>query len=656
MTADSTFGGSQNLMGRVIGGRYEVVGRLGKGGMAVVYRATDHTLGRSIAIKVLRTDVAKDPVASKRLVREARAAGQLHHPHIITMHDVGESDGMVYIVMEVLNGIELSNLMDELGPLGLSRSIEIARQAASGLSCAHTHRIIHRDIKPENLFVLRGDDGGDHVKILDFSIAKLPTNMVTAALTRAGSVFGTPHYMAPEQVEGREVTPQTDIYALGAVLYESLLGEPPFDGDSVIDILLHHVRSTAKRVDFDGRRLPAGLADLIESMLAKKESDRPVSAEEVERQLQRCLAEAIAIETPPAKVEMSTVEPATLDSDMTFRLTGDILAQIMAARPPEAAPPAIVSAAASPHVAAAAAASAPSQAAQDRPSPPRPAVAEPLPVVKVAPSLVAPAAARSGQAAPTGQVPSDLPGAWEPTPQNASPNAPEDDGGGRTVIGHGVATLVREQAAKIEAARAAGLPSPPPPPPALALGSGVTAPGALSSLSPAWRGASTSAPPPASARSSVPTPAHTQAPLSPHPPSRPPPHPPGAPRPAGPPPTAPRPRAVPPPPSAAPGARPVSRLTRSLTEDSRVTRPEADFEKERRHAASAATITVSAQDQAELAARVAAKLKSSENTQVSPAGDDGSPAGTATRSGLLLGVGLAVVIVAGAVVAYFILR
>ncbi len=632
-------GGSQSQVGRVIGGRYEVVGRLGKGGMAVVYRATDHTLGRTVAIKVLRTDVAKDPVAAKRLVREARAAGQLHHPNIITMHDVGESDGMVYIVMEVLNGTELSDLMDELGPLGLSRSIDIARQAASGLSCAHAHRIIHRDIKPENLFVLPGENGGDLVKILDFSIAKLPTNMVTAALTRAGSVFGTPHYMAPEQVEGRDVSAQTDIYALGAVLYESLLGEPPFDGDSVIDILLHHVRSTAKRVDFDGRKLPAGLADLVESMLAKKESDRPASAEEVERQLERCMAEAREIDTRPATTEMSVVDAATLDPDMTFRLTGDMLAQLMAARPPDEVP-AVGVASSSPPV------QAPTAATPPRPNPPRPVAAEPSPVVKLARSLVAPpVAAKPRPEASVAQVPSDLPGAWEPAAQEAAPPPPEEDSGGRTVIGHGVAALVREQAARIEAARAAGLPAPPPPPlPATAPGPSVSAPGAR--------------PPPASPpRAAAPSSGPPPVPVRPGPPPAG--HPPAQPRPAGPPPgaSAARPGVPPPPPGgSAPGARSVSRLTRSPAEDMRVTRPEADFEEERRHAASAATITVSANDQAELAARVAAQLKADADASQPAADADAMPPSKDRRLGLWLGIGAMVVIAAGAIAAIFLLR
>ncbi|MCO4761095.1 MAG: serine/threonine protein kinase, partial [Myxococcales bacterium] len=280
---------TDRMIGQVLAGRYEIEGRLGKGGMAVVYKAMDRNFGRSVAIKVLRTDVAKDPIAAKRLIREARAAGQLHHPNIITMHDVGTAEGMVYIVMEVLVGSELSDLMEEVGAIDLLRSLDIGRQVASALVVAHRAGIIHRDIKPENLFLIDTTTGSDYVKMLDFSIAKLPSAMVTAALTRAGSVFGTPHYMAPEQVEGRTVCPQTDLYALGAVLYECIAGEPPFDGDSVIDILLQHARAQPPKASDLGIWLPDGLSDLIASLLAKKETDRPESAAAVERRLEQMM-------------------------------------------------------------------------------------------------------------------------------------------------------------------------------------------------------------------------------------------------------------------------------------------------------------------------------------------------------------------------------
>ncbi len=302
------------LVGTLLADRYHILRRLGKGGMAIVYLAKDRKFGREVAVKVLRTDVASDPIAAKRLVREGRAAGQLQHPHIITIYDIDESEGLVYVVMEVLVGCEMSDLMEQVGAIAVDRAVNIGRQVAAALAAAHASHIIHRDIKPENLFLIDHPEGGDYVKMLDFSIAKLPTNMITAALTRAGSVFGTPHYMAPEQVEGRPVCPQTDIYALGAVMYELIAGEPPFDGDSVIDILLQHVKTEPRRLSSFGARLPPGLDDLVASMLAKKESDRPKSAGDVDRQLSRMMTEMRAEDDAPASTRgMSALSVAEVE-------------------------------------------------------------------------------------------------------------------------------------------------------------------------------------------------------------------------------------------------------------------------------------------------------------------------------------------------------
>lgn len=279
------------LVGTVFADRYLITGRLGKGGMAVVYRATDRNLNRDVAVKVLRKDVAADPVAAKRLVREARAAASLHHPHIITILDVGERNGTVYVVMELLTGRSLADVLEQDGALPLERALPVAEQLASALVVAHSQGIIHRDIKPENLYLIEHGGTGDFLKVLDFSIAKLPTEMVTAALTRAGSVFGTPHYMAPEQVEGKTVGPQTDLYAAGAVLYETLTGDPPFDGPSVIDILLKHVKSPPPVLSVPGVRLPGGLAELVTRLLAKKVADRPASASILRDELAKIIAE-----------------------------------------------------------------------------------------------------------------------------------------------------------------------------------------------------------------------------------------------------------------------------------------------------------------------------------------------------------------------------
>jgi serine/threonine-protein kinase len=315
------------LIGSIFADRYQVVSRLGKGGMAVVYKANDRLLGREVAVKLLRTDTTADPVAAKRLVREAKAAASLHHPHIITMHDVGERDGKVFVVMEVLVGQPLADLMEAEGAVPVERALAICEQVASALVVAHAAGIVHRDIKPENLFLLNRGVSGDFVKMLDFSIAKLPMQMVSAALTRAGSVFGTPHYMAPEQVEGKSAVPQTDLYALGAVLYELVCGEPPFDGASVIDILLKHVKQPPPHLPSRPRPWPEGLDDLLQRLLAKDPNLRPANAADVQGELARLLAQvksAAAAERVVAAAEQ-TLTAAAVD-----------VAQLQAATP---APP-----------------------------------------------------------------------------------------------------------------------------------------------------------------------------------------------------------------------------------------------------------------------------------------------------------------------------
>jgi len=431
-----------SLIGHTLAGRYVVKKQLGKGGMAVVYLANDKSFGREIAVKVLRTDVAKDPVAAKRLIREARAAGQLHHPNIITMHDVGESDGLVYIVMEVLKGRELSDLMEMEGQINVERSLDISRQVASALSVAHANGIIHRDIKPENLFLIERNGVPSFVKMLDFSIAKLPTNMVTAALTRAGSVFGTPHYMAPEQVEGRQVCAQTDLYALGAVMYELIAGEPPFDGNSVIDILLQHAKARPPRLADCGVDVPPGLSELVDSMLAKKETDRPASASAVEKALSRMLADtqkASAAPAPPKVVEEPEAAP-------TVAMSRELIERELARRPrpthppPDFGPPGAMGK------------PAPTPAVES-PAPTTKSKSAPPPAAKMAGAGVqATAASSPAPALDLPDAPSDLPAG--PPEKMRAPFGNKTGADAATLIGSGMAAKVRAEAERVERERA----------------------------------------------------------------------------------------------------------------------------------------------------------------------------------------------------------
>jgi eukaryotic-like serine/threonine-protein kinase len=205
---------------------YRLGEEIGRGGMGVVYRATDTRLGRALAIKMLPADATADPDRNARFVREAQAASALNHPHIVTIYDIDEADGVTFIAMELVDGTPLDQLLAE-GPLPVPRALEYAAQTAAALDAAHATGIVHRDIKPGNIMVTR--DG--RVKVLDFGLAKLveraPDEATKTAFgTRVGTIVGTAAYMSPEQAEARPVDRRSDIFSLGAVLYE-IHGPPP---------------------------------------------------------------------------------------------------------------------------------------------------------------------------------------------------------------------------------------------------------------------------------------------------------------------------------------------------------------------------------------------------------------------------------------------
>ena len=217
--------------------RYEVRERLGEGATAIVYRAFDRQLNRPVALKVLRDTLGMSELARQRFRREAQAAAGLSHPNIVTVHDAGETDGRLYLVMELCEGRGLNELMRD-GSLDERRTLEILEKVARGLAIAHAKGIVHRDLKPANIIVSPSGEP----KVGDFGLAHLLDS--EAELTRAGTALGTPLYMSPEQVRGdaRAITPQTDVYALGAILYETVLGQPPHLGESVQEIYDRVVR------------------------------------------------------------------------------------------------------------------------------------------------------------------------------------------------------------------------------------------------------------------------------------------------------------------------------------------------------------------------------------------------------------------------------
>jgi len=251
--------------------QFELMTLLGVGGMGEVWYAVDHALKRDVAIKVLPQATAADPDVRARFLREARLAARLNHPHIATIFAVEEHQSVFYLVMELVKGAPLDRLIAE-GPMALPTAIDIAVQVASAIEEAHAHGIIHRDIKPENIMVTpRG------VKVLDFGIAREIAPRDGSNMTQAGVVMGTPHYMSPEQAQGRALDGQSDIFSLGTVLYEMLSGRKPFDGSSPIDVMIR-IASTP-HAPLTG--VPPAVAAAVDRCLQKNPAARFRSAGEL---------------------------------------------------------------------------------------------------------------------------------------------------------------------------------------------------------------------------------------------------------------------------------------------------------------------------------------------------------------------------------------
>lgn len=265
-------------IGVTIDGRYKIEAVLGEGGMGVVYAGRHKVINKRVAIKVLRADMSRDKEMTDRFLQEARAASSIGHPHIVDVSDFGElPDGSAYFIMEFLEGRSLSGLIADVNPMPTKRLIHMAKQVADALLAAHTQQIVHRDLKPDNIFVINRGLEKDFVKILDFGIAKVATSG-TAKLTRAGTIFGTPHYMSPEQAAGAPVDHRTDIYALGVIMYEMAAGRVPFDADNYMGILTQHMYKAPVPIRVlvppPNNNIPPGLEAIILKALSKKPEQR----------------------------------------------------------------------------------------------------------------------------------------------------------------------------------------------------------------------------------------------------------------------------------------------------------------------------------------------------------------------------------------------
>ncbi len=285
------------LIDQVFDGRYRVVRKLGTGGMANVYLAEDQELGRSVAIKMLDERHAQDEQFVERFRREAKNAAGLSHPNIVSIYDRGQAEGTYYIAMEYLEGRTLKELLVTRGPTPLAVAIDYARQILSALGFAHRHGIVHRDIKPHNVVV--APDG--RLKVTDFGIARSGTSQ----MTETGSIIGTAQYLSPEQAKGAPVTPASDIYSVGIVLYEMITGSVPFTGDTPLEIAMKHLSTTPLPPSETRPDVPHELDSIVLRALAKNPEDRYQSSDEMDADLARASrGQAVAPETEEAATQV----------------------------------------------------------------------------------------------------------------------------------------------------------------------------------------------------------------------------------------------------------------------------------------------------------------------------------------------------------------
>ncbi|MGH2993764.1 MAG: protein kinase domain-containing protein [Solirubrobacterales bacterium] len=290
------------MIGTVLSGRYRLESKLGSGGMSTVYLATDETLERRVAVKILHAEISDQPDQIERFRREARAVAQLSHPNVVAVIDAGQDAGHPYIVFEYIDGETLKQRIDRLGQLPLDESAAYAIEVGRGLAAAHSRNMVHRDVKPQNVLI----DPEGRAKVTDFGIAR---SLETKGLTATGRVLGTTDYVAPEQAMGQEIDARSDVYSLGVLLYEMLTGDVPFHAETQVGVAMKHVNEPLPDVQTRRHEVSAALAAVVEKSSSKDPEDRYTRMSGMLRDLES------ALEVEVSRAGRSTGEVTTvLDS------------------------------------------------------------------------------------------------------------------------------------------------------------------------------------------------------------------------------------------------------------------------------------------------------------------------------------------------------
>lgn len=259
----------------LLNNRYELIAQQGSGGMSVIYKAIDRSLGRTVAVKILRPSLTQDPAFLDKFQQEARSVAMMSHPNVVTVHDVGSDGPTHYIVMEMVEGQDLKKLIKTHGALSYPKALDYAIQICDGLGFAHRSRLVHADVKPQNILINKDDV----IKVTDFGIAQAYTD--TMPQTRAEVVWGSPHYFAPEQARGEKPTPASDVYSIGVVMFEMFTGRLPFVGTSQRELAMAHIQAEVPKAKDVNPAVPEEISKIIQKVMAKRPNDRYREADQL---------------------------------------------------------------------------------------------------------------------------------------------------------------------------------------------------------------------------------------------------------------------------------------------------------------------------------------------------------------------------------------